>query len=1446
MHRHNAYRIGRTTRRTTTALLAAAAVSIAVLGHVPVYADTGSPSAPPQSDTPERSAVLKARQSGKPVEITERQDETTDLVANPDGSFTQRRHARPVRAKVGGQWQPADATLERRSDGTIAPKASVFPMTFSAGGGTALATMQKDGKSLALTWPTSLPQPELSGSTALYRDVLPGVDLKILAEADGFSHQLIVRTRQAAEDPRLAQVTYGLKTAGITLSTGQNGRIAATDGSGGTVFTAQAPRMWDSHAPATTAQQPAATAPSPLAKNAPAAAAQSADSTPPPTPAAPGPTEHAPKTMATEITSDTLRLTPDADLLHGADTVFPVVIDPTFTDGWRNRWAVVYSATPNAAYPDGNGWNSDNPADEPRVGYNGSGNTRSYFEMNTRGLAGATIMSATFHVEETHSWGCDPAAAGNTELWATGPINSTTPTWNSQASWIWQLDAKSFAHGNPTYCPGVQGVDFSTENLRAVVQGAADRGDDSVALGLRTPDNYLGNKNSYKRFKNNPWLEVTYNRPPVLHDYAAWESQWTPGSSSNVNVPCISDPAAWPTVGRNDVVLTARISDPDSDVALSAKFEAWDHDTGQFFPPVWAGAPNGSWAVTRLTADSLRDGGHYKWHVQAEDGIAGSGFGRDCGFNVDRTPPSKPTVTSADGHSIDTEDVPARTPRTVKFASSDQFGLKGFCYSLNKPLPVVNQGCGGTWVDAGPDGTATVTITPTMWPTNRLTVQAMDKAGNLSPYDGSDGGPNSSTRLITTAFPNFVHDTTDPALVRDRPGDLTGDGHADLVAATSTGELVLYAGHGDGTFDQPRTTATPGWSGALITHRGNFTNQNPGQTEDGYEDFLVKQGTRLYLYPGNGLGAPDEFRRTELAHPSGGDWSATNQILAVGDLDNRPGNDLVTKDGDALVLYSGTATGPLAGEPDSNRLKPGTVVSASGWSDYDVLAPGDVNGDGIPDLLARRNTTDPNDAEYGRVRLVLGARNADGRGYQAAAPATGTVYATGLDPQHRPLITTPGNLHGSVADSGRGYPLFTPTPGQTIGDVLATTPADSATPVTYYTADGAAQTITCPTGCLLMYPGTPTGLGQPRLAAQGNLHTVTALDGGQSLRSPATTMTRAANGTLVAVKVTADGNLWATNQTGTTGGFRSWYQLSGQGVHTGDPAPILSPAAGGTVHVFARTRAGGIVDYAQAGPDASFSPAAAVGGSAPVFARDPAVTLSANGGMIVTAVDTGGDLWATNQTAPGSAFGAWFKVSASGGLTGRAAAVTSPAGGGTVNLFARTTNGHIGFFGQGGPASGFSPGAYLGATSPAFAGDPSVTTASNGTMVVAAIDVNGDVWAIDQAAPGTPFREWYKISLTGGTGGATSIVLSPGAGGTVNIVARTTNGHIALFGQGNPTSGFSTGAYLGNPNMIFAGDPRVTLLDNGAMIVTTTDTAGTTWAIDQGSPGESFRSWYQV
>ncbi|WP_329494402.1 hypothetical protein [Kitasatospora herbaricolor] len=342
---------------------------------------------------------------------------------------------------------------------------------------------------------------------------------------------------------------------------------------------------------------------------------------------------------------------------------------------------------------------------------------------------------------------------------------------------------------------------------------------------------------------------------------------------------------------------------------------------------------------------------------------------------------------------------------------------------------------------------------------------------------------------------------------------------------------------------------------------------------------------------------------------------------------------------------------------------------------------------------------------------------------------------------------------------------------------------------------------------------------------------------------PVTSLTKAANDTLVAVRNNGDGELWATNQSSPSSGFRSWYQVGATG-HRGTPATVLSPAAGGTVHAFVRDSGYRITDYAQSGPTSSFSTGNTMGGLYDTFSGDPAVVLAADGTIVVAAVDTNGNLKVARQSSPGGDFGSWATVGT--GVTGAVSAVLSPAGGGTVQVLARSVDGHLKAFAQTDPGSPLSAGPALPAGTPFFAGDPGVTVSAGGGLIAAAVDVNGDVWATDQAPTGGDFRYWYKVSLFGGLSGATSLVLSTGANGTVNIVARTTDGHIALFGQSGPTSGFSTGAYLGSSSPVFAGDPRVALAANGSMIVTATDTAGATWAIDQPAPGAGFRSWYRL
>ncbi|WP_104819781.1 VCBS repeat-containing protein [Kitasatospora sp. MMS16-BH015] len=1084
---------GRRRRQAATTLGAALSLALLTTGALAPAASAVTPAAPaaPQTSADDE-AQAEARRSGKPVEVLERRDEHTEVLANPDGTFTWRQHVRPVHAKVGGQWKTPDATL-RAEGGRVAPVAATFPMSFSGGGSGPLATMTQDGKSVSLSFPVALPAPELDGASALYREVLPGVDLKVLAETDGFAHHLIVKTREAAADPRLATLSYGLKTTGVSVAADASGTLAATDASGTPVFRAPAPTMWDSShlqagapaaAPAAPAASPAAAAQSRALRAAPAPAAA--------TPSAPAPSsspdsaDHAsPEApaeavkMPVEVIGGELRLTPDQKLLTSPDTVFPVVIDPAFSGGGRVNWTMAYKQRNNAGAANTSYWNGDHFTDKlPRLGYEDDpnyatyGTARSFFQMDTRGLGGAQVVSATFNVFNNYTWSC---TATPVELGYTNAIDPNS-TWNNQPAWAQTLQEKSFAHGR-TDC-GAAGEDFNSDALKQLVQRAADGNWNDITLGLRSRADFEGNDQSWKKFNNDPHLEVTYNHPPVLNEYGAYQGPWSPGSTSAKAIACSTDPATWPVVGNNDVTLTARVSDPDGG-NLTAHFGIWQHGGAavQAFDPVVA---SGTWAQGTVKAGQLSDGKSYRWAVQAQDGITTSPLSPSCGFTVDRTPPAKPTVTAADSG-----DQPARTERTLKLAATDAFGLDGFCYSLNKPLPTGNTKCaGGTWAPAAADGTATIKLTPTLWPTNQLHVQAYDKAGNLSAYDGAASPATNSTEIKTTSS-GFVG-LPDGGSNGDLPGDLDGDGYADFVADGPDGQLRFYAGDGTGNVAAARVVSTSGWRGALIAHRGDFASNVTGQTKDGYEDYVVKLGSKLYVYPNDGLGNPQYDKRTELKHPTG-DWSATTQILATGNIDRVPGSDLLVKDGDSLVLFSGTTAGPLA--TSNGKLIPVTVA-ASGFARYDLLAPGDLDGDGAADLLARNTTTNPADPEFGKLYLYPGSNPERGQ-YQLGAP---TVYAAGgWDRLSRPALTSPGNVHGKVDKAADGTRTFTPTVGQESPDIWSTTATDAS--VAYQDATGAKK-ADCPTGCLLLTPGTPTGIGTaPALVGNGSWGSTYPADG---------------------------------------------------------------------------------------------------------------------------------------------------------------------------------------------------------------------------------------------------------------------------------------------------------------------------------------------------------------
>ncbi|MEV6616561.1 VCBS repeat-containing protein [Streptomyces sp. NPDC051051] len=130
--------------------------------------------------------------------------------------------------------------------------------------------------------------------------------------------------------------------------------------------------------------------------------------------------------------------------------------------------------------------------------------------------------------------------------------------------------------------------------------------------------------------------------------------------------------------------------------------------------------------------------------------------------------------------------------------------------------------------------------------------------------------------------------------------------------------------------------------GAAVFH----DHAGPG-LPDGTGDLLTLSSTgTLTVQQGTGRG-------TFTANAGGKGWPTGIRALSTGDLSGDRCNDvLVRLSSGAARLYKPACNAVLA--PST----PYTTVATAGWNTFDVLtAPGDVSGDGRPDLIARKAAT---------------------------------------------------------------------------------------------------------------------------------------------------------------------------------------------------------------------------------------------------------------------------------------------------------------------------------------------------------------------------------------------------------------------------------------------------------------------------------------------------------
>jgi hypothetical protein len=149
-----------------------------------------------------------------------------DMVARPDGRLSFDSAVVPQRVRTRNGRDDVDLRLARGADGRLRPAASAADVSFSGGDGP-LIIVARRGHTMTLSWPGRLPEPRLSGDSATYPAVLPGVDLVVRATRTGFAYTLIVGTAGAAANPalRATRLTVGGDAA---LSQDLDGTVRTT------------------------------------------------------------------------------------------------------------------------------------------------------------------------------------------------------------------------------------------------------------------------------------------------------------------------------------------------------------------------------------------------------------------------------------------------------------------------------------------------------------------------------------------------------------------------------------------------------------------------------------------------------------------------------------------------------------------------------------------------------------------------------------------------------------------------------------------------------------------------------------------------------------------------------------------------------------------------------------------------------------------------------------------------------------------------------------------------------------------------------------------------------------------------------------------------------------------------------------------------------------------
>ncbi|MBC2906993.1 DNRLRE domain-containing protein [Streptomyces sp. PSKA01] len=652
-------------------------------------------------------AILEAKKTGKKVVAPDETTATSYTVANPDGTLTTELTPGPERVWRGGKWHKVDAALTTSADGTVRAKEHPNGLRLAGKGGTAprslaaaqnaaprdLVTLGSGEEAVTLQWKGGLPAPELDGTTARYREAVPGADVIVEATRTGFEQFVEINQRPSGA----YSYTLPVRAKGLKAKANEDGSVTFTDAeTGRRRATMPAPVMWD----ASVDQQSG---------------------------------EHTRKArVAMKVVNKgtgriDLVVTPSTEFLSDPATRYPVTVDPSTSalastfDTYVQRGETVDLST-------------DTELDFGNPGTtNADGTTRvarSFIHWNTTPIQDALIIDTNLALWNFHSGNTDCTAQSWT-IWDTTAA-STSSRWTNQPTWNQQYHSSTQTRGNPS-CTGTQPDGWINADVDALVQTWASAQATRGFMGLRaaTDDTRAWKRvNSGNNTANQPKLSVTYNYRP------------SDGSARQAGTPFKSYAGVW-AVDTTTPTLRDTFTDADGDT-VNGTFQVYDAATNTpITTPLGEGllvsdfGEQGKPVSVVVPAGQLQDGKTYKFRTNAYDGTHYNlNWSPWTEFVVDTTAPGEPSpVTSSQypegGYGGGAGQAGTWTATTADDANRLQYRVDG-----EDPDPEAGVPGSGTWTTVNTTSTTTgtsasFTTTPTSDGAHHVDTRAVDRADNV-------------------------------------------------------------------------------------------------------------------------------------------------------------------------------------------------------------------------------------------------------------------------------------------------------------------------------------------------------------------------------------------------------------------------------------------------------------------------------------------------------------------------------------------------------------------------------------------------------------------------------------------------------------------------------------------------------------------------------------------